>query len=230
MKSVLSQEAKEILATIFKDRIRTNLLRNLEQKTLISLVQIVPSWIKPDMLTFIGFLGSLTILSSFILATYVNRNYLLLGVLGFAINWFGDSLDGRLAYFRKNPKKWYGFSLDLLSDWLSVILIGLGYMIYSEEKWDLAGFGFVVLYGWAMIIAVIRYLVTGKYTIDAGLFGPTEIRIIISAVMVLEIFFIGIIQYFAVIISLILLIVNISDTVKLLRLSHERDLAEKEKS
>jgi hypothetical protein len=103
-------------------------------------------------------------------------------------------------------------------------------MIYSEEKWDLAGFGFVVLYGWAMIIAVIRYLVTGKYTIDAGLFGPTEIRIIISAVMVLEIFFIGIIQYFAVIISLILLIVNISDTVKLLRLSHERDLAEKEKS
>jgi phosphatidylglycerophosphate synthase len=230
MKSVLSQEAKEILATIFKDRIRTNLLRNLEQKTLISLVQIVPSWIKPDMLTFIGFLGSLTILSSFILATYVNRNYLLLGVLGFAINWFGDSLDGRLAYFRKNPKKWYGFSLDLLSDWLSVILIGLGYMIYSEEKWDLSGFGFVVLYGWAMIIAVIRYLVTGKYTIDAGLFGPTEIRIIISAVMVLEIFFIGIIQYFAVIISLILLIVNISDTVKLLRLSHERDLAEKEKS
>lgn len=230
MKSVLSQEVKEILATIFKDRIRTNLLRNLEQKTLISLVQIVPSWIKPDMLTFIGFLGSLTILSSFILATYVNRNYLLLGVLGFAINWFGDSLDGRLAYFRKNPKKWYGFSLDLLSDWLSVILIGLGYMIYSEEKWDLAGFGFVVLYGWAMIIAVIRYLVTGKYTIDAGLFGPTEIRIIISAVMVLEIFFIGIIQYFAVIISLILLIVNISDTVKLLRLSYERDLAEKEKS
>ncbi len=230
MKSVLSQEAKEILATIFKDRIRTNLLRSLEQKTLISLVQIVPSWIKPDMLTFIGFLGSLTTLSSFILATYVNKNYLLLGVLGFAINWFGDSLDGRLAYFRKNPKKWYGFSLDLLSDWLSVILIGLGYMIYSEEKWDLAGFGFVVLYGWAMIIAVIRYLVTGKYTIDAGLFGPTEIRIIISAVMVLEIFFIGIIQYFAVIISLILLIVNISDTVKLLRLSHERDLAEKEKS
>lgn len=230
MKSVLSQEAKEILATIFKDRIRTNLLRNLEQKTLISLVQIVPSWIKPDMLTFIGFLGSLTTLSSFILATYVNRNYLLLGVLGFAINWFGDSLDGRLAYFRKNPKKWYGFSLDLLSDWLSVILIGLGYMIYSEEKWDLAGFGFVVLYGWAMIIAVIRYLVTGKYTIDAGLFGPTEIRIIISAVMVLEIFFIGIIQYSAVIISLILLIVNISDTVKLLQLGHERDLAEKEKS
>ena len=230
MKSVLSQEVKEILATIFKDRIRTNLLRSLEQKTLISLVQIVPSWIKPDMLTFIGFLGSLTTLSSFILATYVNKNYLLLGVLGFAINWFGDSLDGRLAYFRKNPKKWYGFSLDLLSDWLSVILIGLGYMIYSEEKWDLAGFGFVVLYGWAMIIAVIRYLVTGKYTIDAGLFGPTEIRIIISAVMVLEIFFIGIIQYFAVIISLILLIVNISDTVKLLRLSYERDLAEKEKS
>jgi hypothetical protein len=182
------------------------------------------------MLTFIGFLGSLIILLSFILADYVNIYYLLLGIPGFAINWLGDSLDGRLAYFRKKPRKWYGFSLDLISDWISTILIGLGYLIYGEGRWELAGFGFVVMYGWAMIIAVIRYKVTGKYIIDAGLFGPTEVRIIISAIMVAEIFFNGIIFYFAAIVSGILFLVNVFDTLKLLRVAEERDEAEKGKN
>ena len=109
MKTILPQEAIEILKIISKDRMRTNLLKNFEQKILVSLVKRIPSFIKPDMLTFIGFLGGMTILLSFILATYLNRNYLLLGVPGFAINWFGDSLDGRLAYYRKQPRKWYGF-------------------------------------------------------------------------------------------------------------------------
>jgi phosphatidylglycerophosphate synthase len=68
------------------------------------------------MLTFIGVSGSLIVLSGFILAVYVHKNYLLLGVPGFVINWFGDSLDGRLAYFRKKPRKWYGFTLDLVTD------------------------------------------------------------------------------------------------------------------
>ena len=36
MKSVLSQEAKEILERISKDRTRTNLLRNPEQKAIAS--------------------------------------------------------------------------------------------------------------------------------------------------------------------------------------------------
>jgi hypothetical protein len=230
MKSVLPQEAQEILAIISRDRTRTNLLSNPEQRTLAFLVQRIPAWIQSDMLTFIGFLGSLIILLSFILADYVNIYYLLLGIPGFAINWLGDSLDGRLAYFRKKPRKWYGFSLDLISDWISTILIGLGYLIYGEGRWELAGFGFVVMYGWAMIIAVIRYKVTGKYIIDAGLFGPTEVRIIISAIMVAEIFFNGIIFYFAAIVSGILFLVNVFDTLKLLRVAEERDEAEKGKN
>jgi hypothetical protein len=230
MKSVISKETKDILAIISRDRARTNLLRNPEQNTLAFLVKHMPSWITSDMLTFIGFSGSLVILLSFMLGAYVNRYYLFLGILGFAINWFGDSLDGRLAYFRKKAKKWYGFSLDLISDWLSTILIGLGYIIYGEGSWELAGFAFVVMYGWAMIITVIRYKVTGKYTIDSGLLGPTEVRIIISAFMIAEIFFTGIIFYFAAIVSVILFIVNIFDTFKLLRLATERDDAEREKN
>jgi phosphatidylglycerophosphate synthase len=227
MKSVLSQETKEILARISIDRKRTNLLKASEQRVLVFLVQRIPPGIKPDMLTFIGFSGSLIVLLSFILAVYVHKNYLILGVPGFLINWFGDSLDGRLAYFRKTPRKWYGFSLDLITDWLSAILIGTGYLIYTEAGGELAGFGFVVMYGWAMIIAVTRYKVTGKYTIDSGIFGPTEIRIIISAIMVAEIFVKDIMLYSAVVVSSIFFIVNIFDTVKLLKLASEKDAAEK---
>jgi len=228
MKSVLSQEAKEILTRISKDRARTNLLKTPEQKALAFLVRRIPSWVQSDMLTFTGFIGSLITLSSFILAAYISRYYLLLGIAGFTVNWFGDSLDGRLAYFRNKPRKWYGFSLDIIVDWGSTILIGLGYIIYADGLWKMAGFGFVTMYGWAIIIAVIRYKVTGKYTIDSGLFGPTEVRIIIIVIMAAEIFFKGAILYFAVIVAGILFLVNIFDTYRLLSVAAGRDMEEKE--
>ena len=229
MKSFLSQEALEILKNISKDRSRTNLLKTVEQDTLVFLVQRIPSWIKSDMLTFIGFLGSLTVLLSFILATYVHKNYLLLGIPGFGINWFGDSLDGRLAYFRNQPRKWYGFSLDLTVDWITTIIIGCGYMIYTDGNWKILGFGFVVMYGWAMITTLLKYKVTDKYTIDSGMFGPTEVRIIVSAILVAEVLFKNSIIYSAVIVCAILFLVNILNTVRLLRLANDLDKANGEK-
>jgi len=227
MKPILPQEAIEILKAISKDRFRTNLLKSFEQKTLVFLVQRIPSFIKPDMLTFIGFLGGLVILLSFVLATYIQRNYLLLGVLGFAINWFGDSLDGRLAYYRKQPRKWYGFSLDLMVDWMSTISIGLGYLIYTDGLWQLAGMGFVVMYGWSMIITLIRYKVTDTYSIDAGPVGPTEVRVIISAILVAEVFFKNSIYYSATAACAILIIINLFHTLKLLRLAADKDRTER---
>ena len=228
MKSFLSQEALEILKTITKNRSRTNLLKKYEQEALVFFVQCIPSWIKSDMLTFIGFMGSLIVMLSFILATYVNKDYLLLGILGFMINWFGDSLDGRLAYFRNQPRKWYGFSLDLTVDWLTTIIIGCGYMIYTDGNWKILGFGFVVLYGWAIITTLLRYKATGKYTIDTGLFGPTEVRIIVSAILVVEVLLKGSIMYSAIFVCAILFLVNIFSTIKLLRLANALDIEEKE--
>lgn len=228
MKSNLSDELIEIFERISKDRIRTNLLKNSEQRALAFLVKHIPVWIKSDMLTFIGFLGSLVILLSFLLATYINRSYLLIGVLGFAINWFGDSLDGRVAYYRNQTRKWYGFSLDLTFDWISTILIGSGYVIYVEGYWKLAGFGFVVMYGWAIITALLRYKVTGKYIIDSGLLGPTELRIIVSAILIAEVLFEDAILYSGLFACAVLFMINVNDTLKLLKLANNRDIAEKE--
>ncbi|MGI4022480.1 MAG: CDP-alcohol phosphatidyltransferase family protein [Janthinobacterium lividum] len=211
---------------IFQDRKRTNILRSSEQQLISFLVKKTPLFITSNKLTFIGFLGSLLVFAGFLLAAYVNRNYLLLGVTGLAINWLGDSLDGRIAYYRNTPRKWFGFALDIIMDWIATVFIGLGYIVYAKEELELAAFLFVVLYGWAMIISQLRYKITDKYTIDAGLLGPTEIRIILAIIFIAEVIFKDSIQFFAIAMCLALLIINIIDTQKLLKLGDIRDKAE----
>jgi len=230
MKTNTSLAAQETLKMLFKDRIRTNLLRNSEHKALSFLVQRLPSWVFPDLLTFIGFLGSLTVLLSFILATYFNRYFLLLGLAGFFINWFGDSLDGRLAIYRNKSRRWYGFSLDLSVDWITTIIVGLGFVIYTDGVGELFGYGFVVLYGWAMITAVLRYKITGEYKIDSGLLGPTEVRIIISAILITEVLVKDSLVWVSGLTCIILLIIDINDLLKLLKVAAEKDEKEKNKA
>lgn len=227
-KSKISRKTLEVLETIARDRIRTNLLRKYEQRALAYLVQRIPSWISSNILTAIGFFGSFVVFLSFMLAAYLNINYLFIGVLGFAISWFGDSLDGRIAYFRNKPRKLYGFTLDITIDWISIFLIGGGYIVYVDGVWELLGYGFVVMYAWEIIIALMRYKITGKYSIDSGVLGPTEVRIVISAVLVAEVFIRGSIIYNAVIVVVILFFVNILDTHKLLKKADEIDKKEAE--
>ena len=96
---------------IFQDRERTNILRSAERVAVYFLVKRIPAFVTPNMLTGVGMVGSLLVLAAFILASYINTNYLLLGIVGIAVNWFGDSLDGRLAYYRNIPRRWYGWVL-----------------------------------------------------------------------------------------------------------------------
>ena len=218
-----------VLSKISKDRVRTNLLKNSEQKLIVFLVQRIPAAINSDMLTGIGFAGSLIVTVAFVLGKYYDRYWLLLGIAGFAINWFGDSLDGRLAYFRNKPRKWYGFSLDFTIDWLSNIAIGSGYILYVDGPWEMIGFGFVMLYGWAMITALLRYKITGKYSIDSGLLSPTEVRAIISLLLIFEVILPGSFVYAGILVCVILLVVNIIDFVNLLKTADSLDKEERNK-
>lgn len=211
---------------VFSDRKRTNILSGTEEKTIFYLVKKVPNFITSNMLTGIGIAGSIIVLIGFILANYVDRNYLLLGVLGLAINWLGDSLDGRVAYYRNLPRKWFGFSLDIIMDWIGTVLIGLGYLVYTENEYELVAFIFVVLYGWAMIISQLRYKITDKYIIDSGLFGPTEVRILIALILVMEVIFPDSIKIAGVLMCVALFIIDIIDTNKLLKLGNIRDQSE----
>ena len=97
-----------------------------------------------------------------------------------------------------------------------------------KEGYKILGFGFVALYSWAIITTLLRYKATGKYTIDTGLFGPTEVRIIVSAILVVEVLLKGTIIYSAIFVCAILFLVNIFSTIKLLRLANHIDIEEKE--
>lgn len=218
----------EAFRKVFADRQRTNILRVLEQPTLVFLCRILPKFITPDMLTAIGMLGTLTVLGGFLLAKFQhNRIFLFIAILGFAINWFGDSLDGRIAYFRGTPRKWYGFSLDIIMDWLSLVLMGVGYYFYIEDPYKFLVFTFCCAYGWSVIIVQIRYKITDIYSIDTGLLGPTEVRVIICLVILAEILFGGSMKLFSVAVNVLLISINIVDTFKLVKLGDERDKREK---
>lgn len=212
---------------LFKDRKRTNILSGPEQSLISFLVKIIPSYISPNALTAIGLMGSVFVLLGFIFAYYSHSSFLLLSILGLAVNWFGDSLDGRIAYYRNIPRKWFGFSLDIIMDWLGTVLIGLGYFFYAKDGYEVVAFVLVVLYGWAMIIAQLRYKITDKYTIDAGLVGPTEIRVVVALIIFLEMLFFNTIHFFVIGICVILFIINLVDTNKLLKLGDIRDAEER---
>lgn len=212
---------------LFTDRKRTNILKEGEQKLILFLVKRVPDWVTPNMLTGVGIAGSVLIFIGFVLAFYVDHLFLLLCPLGFFVNWFGDSLDGRIAYFRKIPRKWYGFSLDIVMDWIGTVIIGLGYFLYADEGYEIVAFILVALYGWAMIISQLRYKISNVYSIDAGIVGPTEIRVIISIIILIELVFPHTLHYFISAICLILLLINIKDTNALLDLGDIKDLEEK---
>jgi phosphatidylglycerophosphate synthase len=217
----------DIIKAIFRDRPRSNLLKKQEQLVISWLVRRIPGWINSDILTGIGLSGNIIVAVAFILASTYSSPFLLLGLLGFFINWFGDSLDGRLAYYRKIPRKHYGFTLDITIDWISIIIVGFGYIIYAEGAWELLGYGFVVMYGWEMILALTRYRLTGQYVIDSGKMGPTEVRLVICALLITEVLLPGSLFYLAAVVVVVLFLVNIIDTVKLLKLADELDRQEK---
>jgi hypothetical protein len=210
------------------DRSRSNLLRSLEQPTLLFLCKAMPKFLSPDLLTAIGMLGTLIIFAAFYFAHALNNKiYLLFAVLGFAINWFGDSLDGRIAYYRNIPRKWYGFALDCVMDWISLVFMSAGFFLYIDDFYKIFVFLFACNYGWIVLIAQLKYKITDKYTIDPGPIGPTEVRILLCLVIIAEWYFGNVLIYFSTIGNLVFLIINLVDTYKLLQFGNARDAEEK---
>lgn len=227
---VIKMPLKRQTSAIQKDRQRTNLLMPLEQPALLYLCSVMPAWVTPNILTTVGMVGSFIAAAGLALAKY-EPLFLLLSIAGFGIQWFGDSLDGRLAYYRNIPRKWYGFTLDLCMDWISTTLIGVGFYFFLPAAYKVIAMILVASYGWAMLMAIIKYKLTDKYQIDSGILGPTEFRVILSLMLVLEIFVSGSLIISGGIVTLILIGINIKDFFLLLNNGNERDDAlKKEKT
>jgi hypothetical protein len=176
----------------------------------------------------LSLVASLVIFYGFYLAKN-DPNFFAVSIAGFAVQWFGDSLDGRLAYYRNIPRKWYGFALDMCMDWASTVLMGLGFYFYLGDEYKIVAFLFIAAYAWIMILTLMKYKITGSYSIDSGLLGPTELRIGICIVLLISIFYPQVLIMFACVIVGVVSIIDFVEFRNVLKLGDERDRAEKEK-
>ena len=135
-----------------------------------------------------GVIGSLVTFAGYALTNFHN-GYLWLATLGFVINWFGDSLDGTLARYRKIERPLYGFFIDHTVDVIDEALVFLGLGLSPYVRFDLAC---LALIGYLMlsVLVYIRTCVKGEFTISYGGLGPTEARMIAITANTI-IFFVG---------------------------------------
>jgi archaetidylinositol phosphate synthase len=157
-------------------RVNEILLAPLEKPALKWLAAHTPAWINPDICTLIGILGSVAILTGYLLTRF-DHNFLWLASLGFVVNWLGDSLDGTLARFRGIERPVYGFFVDHVTDAVSQVLIFLGLGATPYVHFEFASLA-LIAYLLLSVLVYVRTYVAGEFKISYGRLGPTEIRII----------------------------------------------------
>ena len=118
-------------------RVNDILLGPWERPALAWLAAHMPGWMSPDKLTAIGFAGAVLIMLSYALSTR-SAALLWLASLGFVVNWFGDSLDGTLARYRKIERPRYGYFVDHTVDSFNEFLIIMGLGLSPYVRFDVA--------------------------------------------------------------------------------------------
>jgi archaetidylinositol phosphate synthase len=165
-------------------RLNTAWLWPLERPALLALAQRMPSWVTPDILTGIGFAGALITFGGYVLAAR-EPAWLWLASAGLVVNWFGDSLDGNLARFRKIERPRYGYYLDQAIDLVMQLLLAAGVALSGYIYGELS---FLALSVFLMMSALtlLRENISGVFRMAYGGIGPTEMRvmfIILNAAM-----------------------------------------------
>jgi phosphatidylglycerophosphate synthase len=154
-------------------------LARFEAWALPRLAAALPERVMPDHLTGLGLLASTGIAVAYMLT---NRDpaWLWAASALLVVQWYGDSLDGTLARYRRIERPRYGFYLDHLTDAYSTLAIGIGlgfspYMLLS------VGLAISIAY---LLLSVNVYLEThvfGEFKLGHGIVGPTEARVLLIA-------------------------------------------------
>jgi len=157
-------------------RVINSLLGKQEKRLLIWLAARMPAWVVPDTLTALGIVAAVLIFLGYAL-TFYNKYFLWLASFGFFLHWFGDSLDGTLARYRKIERPRYGFFVDHILDTVSEAFIFIGIGLSPYVRFDLALLTLVIY----LMVSIFVYLgtyVNGVFRISYAGLGPTETRLI----------------------------------------------------
>ena len=161
------------------ERAQNSLLAAPERKALLWMARRLPAWVNSDHLTALGFLSLLGVGLSYWYSRY-SRAGLILAIVFFALNWFGDSLDGTLARVRNQQRPRYGFYADHILDACGSVFVFAGIALagYMSER---IAVGLLVAY---LLLSIEAYLATytmGNFRLSFGWFGPTELRLLLIA-------------------------------------------------
>jgi len=168
-------------------RVNEPLTASIERPALQWLAKTSPKWITPDVLTTLGVVGSVMCFVGYWLS---NQSvwWLWFVNLGFIVNWYGDSLDGTLARYRRIERPKFGFYIDHTVDAVSEFLVIIGIGMSPYMRLDISAFA-LIGYLLMSVHVYVRTAVEGVFKISYGIFGPTELRLIIMTVNVAIFFF-----------------------------------------
>ena len=169
------------------NRIHVSPLSPYERRALDWLAPRLPAWVTPDMLTAFGLFGACVTCLGYGLCC-VSPQFLWLASAGLGMHWFGDSLDGGLARYRRIERPRYGFFLDQNIDVFGnlVIVCGLAASPFVRfEPAALALFGYQAL----SIYVLVRFSLDGVFRLTVLNSGPTEVRVMLLVMNALILIF-----------------------------------------
>ena len=162
-------------------------LQPLEQPALAWLVRRLPAWVTPNHLTALGFAGAVITSAAYALSAW-NSTWLWVASAGLAVNWYGDSLDGSLARFRKIERPRFGYFLDNTIDVIEQFVFSVGIAMSGIVRWDLSFLALAAFLA-ISILSFIRGQVCGEFQLAYGGFGLTELRVMFLILNVLVFFY-----------------------------------------
>ena len=159
-------------------RVHGSLLAAFEKRALVGMAERMPAWVNSDHLTVLGFAAQIAAGICYALAAW-DRRMLLAAIVGLAVNWFGDSLDGTLARVRQQQRPRYGFYVDHILDSIGATVM-MGGLALSGVMYPVIAIGLLVAF---LLLSIQSYLATytlGEFHLSFWHFGPTELRILLA--------------------------------------------------
>lgn len=160
-------------------RVQQNVLAAAERRLLTWLCGRMPMWVTPDLLTAIGIAGAVAVFAGYAASNW-HPGWLWVAIGGFVVQWFGDSMDGSLARYRKIERPSFGYFIDHSCDGLANLLIMAGIGLSPFVRLDVALFaltGYLLL----SIHAFLTVRVLGEMKLSYIAAGPTELRLMLIA-------------------------------------------------
>ena len=160
-------------------RVNRSLTAGAEKRALTWMAERAPRWVTSDGLTLLGLLAQIGAGGFYVLARF--NKYALLGVIAcIVLNWVGDSMDGTLARVRNQQRPRYGFYVDHMVDVFGATALMGGLSLSGFVHWPVA----IAMLVAFLLLSAESYLATytlGCFQMSQGVFGPTEIRILLIA-------------------------------------------------